>query len=196
MIVIGALCASAIAAAAGLWLGMRRKKVEPYASEPLQPSPVARVFSLAIGDVCIQAGYRKEFAVASRWMLRDDALRGALWLGTDKSTLLTTRDRRWWMTRVDSVAYVGADVPSTIELEGHVLHRRRRLPVQIECEGDERFGADAAILGEYEDGAGKVAVLLACSACAAAFIGNALRDDELEVWVPAADDASAGTKSA
>ncbi len=88
------------------------------------------------------------------------------------------------MARVESSVYRAADVPSTIELEGQVLHRTRRLPVNVESAGDESFVAEAAVLGEYEDRAGKVAVLLACPTYAAAFIGSALREDEVEVWSP------------
>ncbi len=139
---------------------------------------------IAVGKVCIKRGYKEEIVVASGWTLRDEAVRAALWLGTEKSTLLTTRDRCWWLTRVDADDYRGSDVPSTIELAGQVLRRTRRLPVNVESAGEESFGADVAIFGEYEDGAGKVGVLLACSACAAAFIGTSLGEDDLEVWDP------------
>ncbi len=140
---------------------------------------------IALGKVCIKRGYKEEILIASEWTLRDEAVRAVLWLGTEKSSLLTTRDRRWWMMRVDAADYRSADVPSTIELQGQILRRTRRFPVNVESAGDEAFGAAVAILGEYEDGAGKVGALLACATCAAAFVGTALGEDEIEVWEPA-----------
>jgi hypothetical protein len=148
---------------------------------------VARAFGIALGDVCIRRGYEEELAVCSGWTLSDGSLRAVIWLGTEKASLLTTDDRRWWMTRVDAVDYLGLDIPATIELMGHVLRRTRRLPVHVECAGGETFGASAAILGEYEDRSGKVAVLLACATAAAAFMGTSLGADDFEVWEPARD---------
>jgi hypothetical protein len=148
---------------------------------------VVRTFGIALGDVCINRGDQEELAVCSGWMLTDGSLRAAIWLGTDRTSLLTTDDRRWWMTRVDAAEYMGLEVPATIELMGQVLRRTRRLPVHVECAGGEIFGASAAILGEYEDRAGKVAVLLACGTAAVAFMGSPLGAHDLEVWEAAGD---------
>ncbi len=149
-----------------------------------------RVFPCALGDVVMRTFDDAEAWPAGAVVLREDAPAAVLFIAPDAAgdRAIYARPRPneelAWLTPVArEAALVGAEPPSTLEVEGTRYERRRRLPLRA-----ERWGTGTpeiqgtTLVGEYDAPAGEVVIVLISDGVARAWRGRRLGPSEYEVW--------------
>jgi len=185
-ILLAAACAAA-AAAAGVFAGRRSaaSEDEEKGKAPALPAPLPKPFAqdavgLEIGDVVSVAG--EERWLSGALSLRDgEHLVAALFFAPEgrrnDAVCAFSSPRREILWLTPHAVEIGAEPPSSIELDGIVMRRRARVPVSIvrHAEDTPDLG-DQAIFAEYEAGAGSVGVVIRASRGALGWVGKRVED--------------------
>jgi hypothetical protein len=149
-----------------------------------------RIFPCALGDVVLRTLDDSEAWLAGAIVLREDAPAAVLFIAPDAAgeRAIYARPRpnvglAWLAPVAEGAALVGAEPPSTLEIDGIRFERRRRLPLRA-----ERWGTGTpevqgtTFLGEYDAPAGEVAIVLIADGVARAWRGRRLEPGQYEVW--------------
>lgn len=190
-IFLAAVCAAA-AAAAGVLSGRRRAaggaETEAAKAAP-PPPPPPRPFAndavaFDIGDVVSAGG--EERWLAGALSLRDgDYLVAALFFAPEGKrndaicAFSSPRREILWLT--PHPVEIGAEPPSSLELDGIVMRRRARVPVGVSRHAqDTPDVGEQAIFAEYEAGGGAVGVVLRSHHVALGWVGRRIDDGAFE----------------
>lgn len=184
-ILIAAVCAAA-AAAAGAFAGRRSaadaagdKKAPPPDAPPPRPFANESV-ALEVGDVVSVGG--EERWLSGALSLRDgDDLIAALFVAPEGKrndavcAFSSPRREIFWLT--PHAVEIGAEPPSSLELDGIVMRRRARVPVLVARYGqDTPAVGDQAVFAEYEAGGGAVGVVIRTADAAWGWAGKRIDD--------------------